>query len=124
MKKIKSTITVFVLLAVSLVSLASYAQQDIKGKWSFGEKNNVIEIEQHNGIYSGKIISSDNPNTQIGKLIVKEVQLIEGKWQGKVYAPKREEWYDAEYTPKDNLLEVKIKVGFFSKTIEWIRIKT
>lgn len=117
----KSLINTAFIIAISLTSLTSFAQQDIIGKWSFGKKNNVIEIEQHNGIYSGKIITSDNPNAQIGKLIVKEVKQIEGKWEGKVYAPKREEWYDAEFTPKNNILEVKIKVGFFSKTIEWIR---
>lgn len=113
--------TLINIASIIVISLTSFAQQDIIGKWSFGEKNSIIEIEKQNGIYRGKIVSSDNPNAQIGKLIVKEVKQIKGKWEGKVYAPKREEWYDAEFTPKENILEVKIKVGFFSKTIEWIR---
>jgi uncharacterized protein (DUF2147 family) len=53
--------------------------------------------------------------------MVKDLEQTRGKWKGKVYAPKRKEWYDAEFILKENTLDIKIKVGFFSKTIEWLR---
>lgn len=44
-----------------------------------------------------------------------------GIWKGQVYAPRRDEWYDAEFTPKENSLEIEVKVGFTSRTMEWKR---
>jgi uncharacterized protein (DUF2147 family) len=117
----KNLRNVVVLIAISLFSLNSFAQSDVSGEYIIGEKNTVVKIEQHNGIYNGKIISSGNPNADIGKLILKELKQTEGKWKGELYSPKRERWYDAEFIPKENSLDVKIKAGFFSKTMEWIK---
>jgi uncharacterized protein (DUF2147 family) len=118
MKKIKNVV---VLIAISLISLNSFAQADIAGEWVVGKQNTVVKIEQNDGIYSGTIISSDNSKAEIGKLMVKDLREKNGKWKGKTYSPKRKEWYDAAFIPKNNSLDIKIKVGFFSKTIEWVR---
>lgn len=118
MKNLKKIVAT---LAIGIVSLSSFAQQDLTGKWAVGQENTYVEIEQIKGVYSGKIIASDNPKAKIGRLIVKDVKQTKNKWEGKVYAPKRQEWYDAELTPKENVLEIKIKVGFFSRTMEWQR---
>jgi uncharacterized protein (DUF2147 family) len=118
MKKLRNVV---VLIAISLFSLNSFAQSDVVGEWVVGKQNTLVEIEQHDDIYTGKIISSDNTKVKIGKLMVKELKKVKGKWKGKVYSPKRKEWYDAEFIPKENMLNIKIKVGFFSKTIEWIK---
>ncbi|PKA84181.1 uncharacterized protein DUF2147 [Ulvibacter sp. MAR_2010_11] len=114
---------VLVLIAISLFSINSFAQTNsgVAGEWIVGEQNTIVKIEQHDDTYSGKTISSDNSNAEIGKLMVKELKKNKGEWQGKVYAPQRKEWYDAEFVPNGNTLDVKIKVGFFSKTIEWKR---
>ena len=118
MKQLKTIITV---LMFSLLSISTYAQSntDVAGEYLLGKQNTVVKIEEQEGVYSGKIIASDNPSAKIGKLMVKDVKEKEGKWKGKVYAPKRKEWYDAEFIPKENTLDVKLKVGFFSKTMEW-----
>ena len=120
MKNLKNVITV---ILMTLFSITNYAQSqsDVVGEWVVGKQNTVIKIEQNDGIYSGTIISSDNPKAEIGKLMVKDLKEKKGKWKGKTYSPKRKEWYDAEFIPKENTLDVKIKVGFFSKTMEWER---
>jgi uncharacterized protein (DUF2147 family) len=120
MKNLKNVITV---VFMTLFSITNYAQSqsEVAGDWVVGKQNTVIKIEQNDGIYCGTIISSDNPKAEIGKLMVKDLKLKKGKWKGKTYSPKRKEWYDAEFIPKENTLDVKIKVGFFSKTIEWVR---
>lgn len=120
MKNLKNVITV---VLMTLFSITNYAQSqsDVAGDWVVGKQNTVIKIEQHNNVYSGKIISSDNPKAKIGNLMVKELKQKNGEWKGKVYSAKRKEWYDAEFIPKENMLDVKIKVGFFSKTMEWLR---
>lgn len=117
----KNLRNVVALLIISLFSINSFAQSDVSGEYIIGEKNTVVKIEQYNGIYNGKIISSDNPNAEIGKLILKELKQTKGKWKGELYSPKREKWYDAEFIKKENKLNIEISVGFFSKTVEWIK---
>jgi len=111
---------IVLVLTISLFSVGSFAQSDLTGKYIVGEKNTIVKIEEHKGIYIGIVVSSDNPKAEIGKIFVKELKDIKGIWKGKVYSAKRKEWYDAEFTRKGNILLVDISVGFFSKTLEWV----
>ena len=112
---------IFLVIVLSLTGISVFAQSDISGTWNTGEQNTVINIEQDNGIYIGKIISSDNPEVKTGILLVKELRQTKNTWKGKLYAPRRNEWYDADFVRKGDKLLIKISVGFFSKTIEWTR---
>lgn len=117
----KNLRNIIALLVFSLFSFSSFAQS-VTGEWIVGkEHNTVIKIEKEEAVYSGKIFSSDNSKVKIGKLMVKDLKQTKGKWKGKVYSPKRKEWYDGEFTPYKDKLKVKIKAGFFSKTLEWKR---
>lgn len=120
MKNLRNVITV---ILMTIFCITNYAQSKsaIAGEYIVGKQNTVVKIEQNDGIYSGTIIFSDNPKAEIGKLMVKDLKEKKGKWKGKTYSPKRKEWYDTEFIPKKNSLDIKIKVGFFSKTIEWVR---
>lgn len=113
-----------IVVLMALFSITNYAQSqsDITGEWAVGKQNTVVKIQQQNEVYSGKIISSDNPKAKIGKLMIKGLKLKKGKWRGKIYAPRRSEWYDAEFIPNEKSIEIKIKAGFFSKTIEWTKL--
>ena len=117
----KNLRNVFTLLVFSLLSLVSYSQSDLTGEWIMGEKNTVVKIELDNDSYSGTIVSSDNPDVEIGKLILKEITNKKDKWKGKLYAAKKKKWMDAEFTVDKNILKVKVKSGFMSKTLEWIK---
>lgn len=111
---------VIVLLTFGLFSFASSAQSNVAGNWIVGKENTVIKIAKEGSSYSGKIISSNNSKAKIGLLMVKNLkQDQKGDWTGQVYAPKRDEWYDAEFKTNGDILEVNITVGFFSKTMEW-----
>jgi uncharacterized protein (DUF2147 family) len=120
MRNLRNGIIVVLMI---IFSTTGYAQSNagLTGEYIVGEQNTIVKIEQQDDVYSGKIMSSDNSNVKIGKLMVKDLEQTRGKWKGKVYAPKRKEWYDAEFILKENTLDIKIKVGFFSKTIEWLR---
>lgn len=65
------------------------AQESIMGKWNTGQDNTQIEIKAIGNEHEGTIISSDNPNAPIGKLIIKEVIKVGDKYEGKLYAVKR-----------------------------------
>lgn len=97
------------------------AQQSINGIWNTGQDNTEIEIKSENGIYDGKIISSENSNAKKGTLILKDVKSVSGKWKGKMYSPKKKEWFNAVLELKGGKLMVKVKSGFMSKTVEWTK---
>ncbi|MCA0931371.1 DUF2147 domain-containing protein [Lutimonas saemankumensis] len=115
--KVKSKRAIFIFLVFCSPSL--FSQSDLNGLWNTGKDNTVIEISESNGEIKGKIKSSDNEKAEIGKITLKELIKHGALWRGKIYAAKRKEWYDVEITPKNNLLKLKIDIGFMSKSLEW-----
>tara|TARA_Y100000389_G_C17321482_1_gene443304 strand:- start:391 stop:741 length:351 start_codon:yes stop_codon:yes gene_type:complete len=111
-----------ILIVATLCSFSVFGQNNLTGTWDTGEDNTVIEITKSAVITSGKIKSSDNPKATIGKVMLKDLKKSGSSWKGKIYAAKRQEWYDAVLTRKGNILEIEISVGFFSKTIEWNKV--
>ena len=112
MKKIK----VFMLILFASISLNA---QSLAGVWNTGEDNTKIEITDDNGVFKGKLISSDNKKANIGTQILKDIKFNNGEYKGKLYAAKRGEWYDAVLKENGNQLDITIKVGWMSKTVEW-----
>lgn len=114
----------FLLLTFSLFSFSAFAQNDLSGQWNTGDQNTIIKIEQQNGVYIGRVVSSDNPKAKSGTLIMKDVKAKKNSFAGKLYSAKRGEWYDAEISENSDKLKIKISVGFFSKTLEWVKVQS
>lgn len=106
-------------LLLSIASLS--AQTTPKGVWNTGRDNTLVEVKEVNGSYIGTLISSDNPKASIGKVLLKDVKPAGKEWTGKMFAPKKGEWYDASLQVKGDILEFTIGSGFRSKTLEWVR---
>jgi uncharacterized protein (DUF2147 family) len=113
--------SVFLITLFSLIGSSIVAQSDITGTWNTGDQNTIVKIENRNDVITGKIVSSDNPKAKVGSLLIKDVTIKRGKWKGQLYAPKKDEWYDAEFTNKENILEVVISAGLMRKTVEWTK---
>lgn len=111
-----------ILFVFVLCSYAIYGQSNLVGTWDTGENNTKIEITAPEGAITGTIKSSDNPKATVGKIILKDVKKEGSHWEGKIYAAKKKQWYDAVLSEKEELLEIKISVGFFSKTLEWKKL--
>lgn len=107
-----------ILITVLLTSISINAQS-IAGVWNTGEYNTKIEIIENNGVFNGKIISSDHAEANIGNQILKDIKFSKGERKGKLFAAKKGEWYDAVLKVNGNELDINIKVGFMSKTITW-----
>ena len=111
------------LVALALVMTMAFslsAQTNLTGIWNTEEHNTKVKLYKNkNGVVYGKVLSSDNPKAKIGKIIVKEVQLKDGKWVGKIYSPKQGKWYKAQFTPSKSVLKIKISSGWLTKVIEW-----
>ncbi len=111
------------LILLTFFTFSTMSAQSLVGIWETGEDNTIIEITEENNVVSGKIFSSENSEVKIGKQILKDVKFNEGEYKGKMYAAKKEKWYDAVLKTKGDELEIKIKVGFMSKTLKWNRSK-
>jgi hypothetical protein len=105
-----------------LFSTTLFAQNDLTGTWNTGKENTLVKIYEKEGLHFGEIVSSDNPKVKIGKQIIKNVELDGDEWEGELFAVKKQEWYDAEFKPEGENMEITIKVGFFSKTVEWKKV--
>ena len=91
----------------------------IIGTWNTLENNTKIQIVEEKGMLIGRIKSSDNTKVQVGKLILKDLIKTGNSWSGKIFSLKRNEWYDVEIIPQKNNLDLKIQVGFLSKSLTW-----
>ena len=100
-------------------ALTMNAQESIAGIWNMGKDNTKIEITEDNGVYGGKIVSSDNTNAKIGNQLLKDIKSVGGEWKGKMYSPKKNKWYNVVLEEKGKQLLVTVKAGMMSKTLEW-----
>jgi len=94
-------------------------ENNIIGTWNTLEDNTKVQISEQNGILIGKIKSSDNTKAQVGRLILKDLIKNGNSWSGKIFAVKKNEWYDVEITSKKDALNLKIQVGFLYKNLTW-----
>ena len=106
-------------LCILFFSLTMHAQTPITGIWDMGQDNTKIEIKVNNGIYEGRLASSDNPKAKIGNLILKDVKSVGGTWKGKLYSVKKKKWFDAVLKTEGNQLFVTVNSGWSSKTLKW-----
>lgn len=118
------------------------AQESIEGIWLTEEGDSKIEIYQRNDKYFGKIVwlnqSTDkngtpfkdrnNPNKDLrnrplmGIDMLEDLQYRDGKWYGKIYAPKRGLKMDAVLeTPGKDKLRLNISYRGFTRQQNWTR---
>jgi uncharacterized protein (DUF2147 family) len=95
------------------------AQTSITGIWDMGQDNTKIEIKGDNGVFEGRVASSDNPSAKIGNVILKDVKSVGGTWTGKLYSVKKNKWFDAVLKAEGNQLLVTVSSGRMSKTLKW-----
>lgn len=99
------------LLLTILISFISSSKSP-KGIWLHKEDTSRIEISEIDGKFSGKLISSRNPFLETGIEVIKDIEYKEGKWQGKLYIPKKKRWVHAIFKEKNNLLIVELDLGY------------
>ncbi len=114
--------TTLVLLA-TLVVPPAFAD-DISGFWKHAEEPGWIEINLEEG--KGTVVRNDKFPERVGREILKDLVADsgeEGVWRGQVYAEKLGEYKDAEIRlPEPDLMQIKVKVGFINRTVEWRRV--
>jgi uncharacterized protein (DUF2147 family) len=94
-------------------------EHNIIETWNTLEDNTSIQIIEQKGILFGRIKASDNTKAQVGRLILKDLVKSGNSWTGKIFAVKKNQWYDVEITSEKNSLNLKIQIGFLHKNLKW-----
>jgi len=99
------------------LALAYLTAQEIPvGVWMYKQDSSKIELFNKDGTISGTLISSKNPSNEPGTEIFKNFKFKNGKWQGELYLIKVQQWVDASFQLKENLLLVEYNYGFLAKS--------
>ena len=97
---------------------------DISGFWKHAKGPVWIEIRVEEG--GGTVVRNDKFSDRVGRKILKDLQADKSKqalWHGLIYAEKLGEYKDVEVSlPEADRMLLKGKVGFMSRTVEWVRV--
>ena len=107
---------------LTLVVVALNGQEMTEAVWLTGEENTKIETFQRDGLWYGKIVSSDNSKAKIGKEILQDFVEIDGEWKGKLYAAKKDKLMNAVIIPSFEKLNITVSAGLFKKKLTWTRV--
>ena len=115
---------VFVLVAALSAPLVSAA--DITGIWKHAEEPGWIEIQMEEGVGTAKVVRNEAYPERVGREILKDLTAVEHEeslWQGQIYVERLGTYKDAQILlAEPDALEIKVKVGFISRTVNWVRV--
>jgi hypothetical protein len=114
----------FIFLTTLLTPLALAA--DLAGFWQHEELPAWIEVTVEDGVAKGTVVRNDEYPERVGRVLLKDLAPDPDQadiWQGQVYAERFEEYRDAQVSlPADDQMEITVKVGFMSRTVNWNRV--
>lgn len=112
-----------VAILLSLFGLSLSSQDNLSGTWKTDKDNTLVKIEKQNDIFIGKAISSDDKNIKPGTLMIKNLKLKNGKLEGEIYVPNREQWFDGSFQVQNDKMKITVTLAFISKTVVWTKDK-
>ena len=112
------------LLLCALLFTPMAVSEDISGIWKHEKNPAWIEIRLEES--SGTVVRNDKFPDRVGRKVLKDLQADKSKqglWHGLIYAEKLGEYKNVEvYLPEAGRMLIKGKVGFMSRTVEWVRV--
>jgi uncharacterized protein (DUF2147 family) len=112
------------LLVMCLMHAAASSADDLVGFWQHTEQPAWIEVRFDSGQGEGTVVRNDVYPERVGTVLLKDLVAAKDKqWQGEVYAEKFGEYKQARISlSKPDVMSIKVKVGFMSRTIEMRRV--
>ena len=96
----------------------------IGGFWKHAEEPGWIEISMESG--TGVVVRNDVYPERVGRKILKDIAADEddaNTWNAQVFAERLGGYRDARIVlASPERMDIKVKVGFISRTIEWTRV--
>lgn len=100
--------------------------EGIAGFWKHAEGPVWIEITTDEEVGKGVVLRNDAYPERVGREMLKDLRTDDkqdGLWRGQVYAEKRGDYHESEISlPGADQMQIKVKVGFMSRTIDWVRV--
>ncbi len=97
---------------------------DISGMWKHAREPGWIEIRLEEG--SGTVVRNDKFPDRVGRKLLKNLETgssDQDLWHGLIYVEKLGEYKNVEVSlPEPDRMLVTGKVGFMSRTVEWVRV--
>jgi uncharacterized protein (DUF2147 family) len=97
---------------------------DISGIWKHEKNPAWIKIGLEEG--SGTVVRNDKYPDRVGRKILNDLEADKSRqdlWHGVIYVEKLGEYKDVEVSlPEADRMLIKGKVGFMSRTVEWVRV--
>lgn len=112
------------LLAMCFMQAAASSADNLVGYWQHTEQPAWIEVRFDTGQGSGTVVRNDVYPDRVGTVLLKNLVAAKDKqWQGEVYAEKLGEYKQARVSlATPDVMSIKVKVGFMSRTIEMRRV--
>lgn len=110
-------------ITIILFLILNNTPDSLTGIWLYKEDTSRIEIYKKDGKICGKLVSSKNPDCEAGTEILKDFRLVKGKWLGKYYLIKKDQWIDAMLDQKKDILHFELNYGFIVKKFHWYKEK-
>jgi uncharacterized protein (DUF2147 family) len=99
---------------------------DISGFWKHAKGPVWIDIRLDEGNGTGTVVRNDKLPDRVGRKILKDLEgdkSKQGLWHGLIYVEKLGEYKGVEVSlPEADRMLFKGKVGFMSRTVEWVRV--
>ena len=115
------TLITFAVCLVTPIVVAA----DINGFWKHPKAPAWIEINLDEG--KGTVIRNDQFPERVGREVLKDLEADDSEsnlWHGQLYVEKLGEYRNAQISlPDPGRMEFNVKVGFMSRTIEWLRVE-
>jgi uncharacterized protein (DUF2147 family) len=112
------------LLVCALLFTPMTFSADISGIWKHEKNPAWIEIRLEEG--SGTVVRNDKYPDRVGRKILNDLGADKSRqdlWHGVIYVEKLGEYKDVEVSlPEAERMLIKGKVGFMSRTVEWVRV--
>jgi uncharacterized protein (DUF2147 family) len=114
------------LIFVAVLSAPLASAGGIAGIWKYAEEPAWIEIQFEDGVGKGTVVRNDVYPERVGREILIALRADEHEdavWRGQVYVFRLGDLKDVEMSlDESGLLRMKVKVGFISRTVDWIRV--
>jgi hypothetical protein len=111
------------LMSVAMLVSPALRADGLAGFWQHEEQPAWIELRIENGVGSATVVRNDAFPDREGRLLLKDLSPDGDEWRGQVYAERFEDYRDARVSlPAPDRMQVKVKVGFMSRTLEWNRV--
>ena len=108
--------------AIAALLPATSLAAGITGYWQHEKQPAWIEIQFEGDTATGVVRHNDNKPEASGFEVMKDIVADGEEWRGQIYAEQLGEYKDMTIRLKgEDEMEVKVKVGFMSRTVKWRR---